>query len=457
MLTALSLEHFKSWKQIRAMRLAPITGLFGSNSSGKTSILQLLLMLKQTVESSDRAQVLNFGDKRDERSLVVLGTFWNVIHKHETPNTLRWIFSWTLPQELRVDNPEQENAILFSGNDMQFHAEVAENGAGRVIAKKLAYRFAGYDFTMTRKSETEEKYQLSAEAGDFRFKRIQGRPWDLPAPVKCYGFPDQVRTYHQNAGFLADFERAFEDLSSQIHYLGPLREYPEREYTWAGAQPTDVGRRGEKAIDALLASRARGEKISRGQGKRRLTVEEYVAWWLQELGLIHSFSVRPLVKGSNIYQVWVRKSQDAPEVLLTEIGFGVSQILPVLVLCYYVPEGSILILEQPEIHLHPSVQTGLADVFIDAIKTRKVQILVESHSEHLLRRLQRRIAEEKLAKDDAALYFCDIADGASRLTPLELDIFGNITNWPKDFFGDEFGEIAAATQAVIERKKRQET
>jgi predicted ATPase len=74
----------------------------------------------------------------------------------------------------------------------------------------------------------------------------------------------------------------------------------------------------------------------------------------------------------------------------------------VLVLCYYVPEGSILILEQPEIHLHPSVQTGLADVFIDAVKTRKVQIILESHSEYLLRRLQRRIAEEKVSQEDMA-------------------------------------------------------
>jgi len=454
MLTALSLEHFKSWKRIKDMRFAPITGLFGSNSSGKTSILQLLLMLKQTVESPDRAQVLNLGD---ERSPTALGTFRDVVHRHETPGTLRWTLSWTLPQELTVADPEQEDATLFFGNDMQFHAEITENGSGHMIVKKLAYRFAGHDFAMARKSEAEEKYILSAEPEDFRFKRrTRGRAWDLPLPVKCYGFPDQVRTYHQNAGFLADFELAFEELFSRVHYLGPLREYPRREYTWAGAQPTDMGRRGEKAIDALLASRERGEKISRGKGHKKLTVEEYVASWLQELGLIHNFSVRPITKGSNLYQVWVRKAPDAAEVLITDVGFGVSQILPVLVLCYYVPEGSILILEQPEIHLHPSVQTGLADVFIDAIETRKVQILLESHSEYLLRRLQRRIAEERLSKDAAALYFCDIVDGVSRLTPLELDMFGNITNWPKDFFGNEFGEMAAATQAVIERKKRQQ-
>ena len=82
--------------------------------------------------------------------------------------------------------------------------------------------------------------------------------------------------------------------------------------------------------------------------------------------------------------------------LLTDIGFGVSQVLPVLVQCFYANHGSTLILEQPDIHLHPSAQAGLADLFIAAKKSPGVQILFESHSEHLLRRLQRRIAEEKV-------------------------------------------------------------
>jgi predicted ATPase len=111
-------------------------------------------------------------------------------------------------------------------------------------------------------------------------------------------------------------------------------------------------------------------------------------------------------------------------------------------------------MEQPEIHLHPTVQAGLADVFIDAIKTRKIQIILESHSEHLLRRLQRRIAEEQLSADSASLYFCNMRNGSSQLEHLELDIFGNITNWPDGFFGDEFTEIASMTRAIQERKKK---
>ncbi len=80
MLKQLSLEGFKSWKEISNMRLAPITGLFGVNSSGKTSILQFLLMLKQTAESPDRTQIFDFGN---EKSLVSLGSFEDILRSHK--------------------------------------------------------------------------------------------------------------------------------------------------------------------------------------------------------------------------------------------------------------------------------------------------------------------------------------------------------------------------------------
>ena len=149
----------------------------------------------------------------------------------------------------------------------------------------------------------------------------------------------------------------------------------------------------------------------------------------------------------------MKRTASSSEVLITDVGFGVSQILPVITLCYYVPEGSIILLEQPEIHLHPNVQSGLADVLIDAIKTRKIQIIIESHSEHLLRRLQRRIAEEQLNPEDTALYFCSVLRDRSKLQTLELDMFGTIANWPPGFFGDEFEEISATQKAILRRKQ----
>src|SRR5690606_26485450 len=123
---------------------------------------------------------------------------------------------------------------------------------------------------------------------------------------------------------------------------------------------------------------------------------------LRAMRLIDDFDIRPIAPHRREYEVLVRTGPKSPEVKLTDVGFGVSQVLPVIVECLYVPRRSIVIFEQPEIHLHPSVQADLADLFVDAIraeedgKPRECQFIIESHSEHFLRRLQRRIAEEAL-------------------------------------------------------------
>ena len=369
---------------------------------------------------------------------------------------MEWALEWNLPEPLKIMNPKEgPKTVLFQSNRIGFSCVIDQTTAQRVQVNRFTYHFANRDFLYERIPDKVSGYRLSTRGGSppFKFKRSQGRAWSLPQPVKCYGYPEQVYNYYQNTGFLPDFQLRFEQLFTHVFYLGPLREYPSREYSWSGAQPSDMGRRGEKVVQALLASRGRGEKISRGRRKPKYTLEEYVAHWLKELNLIETFVVKPLAESSKNYQVLVKRGPGSPPVLITDVGFGISQILPVIVLCYYVPEGSTIILEQPEIHLHPSVQAGLADVFIDAIKVRKIQIILESHSEHLLRRLQRRIAEaESLTNDDVALYFCEDLGGESHMTPLEVDMFGTIRNWPRDFFGSEFEEMAETTSAAMRRR-----
>lgn len=452
MIKAIRFQNFKSWQDTKTVRFAPVTGLFGTNSSGKTSLLQFLLMQKQTVESVDRSRVLYTGD---DRSYVDLGTFYDLIHKHDIPGQIQFGISWDLPKPLRIINPEHRSEILFRIQTMRFLAKIEGTG-DRIHVERFYYQFNNkYKFGMQRHAEqtsaTKNDYELISEG--YELKRNRGRAWSLPTPVKSYGFPDQVNAYYQNAGFLSELVLTFEELFQNMHYLGPLREYPSRSYIWSGERPQDVGPRGQLAIPALLAAEASGEKISRGKGRPRQTIQERVATWLKDLGLIHSFSLKPVAPNRKEYEVRVRRSARSAEVFITDVGFGVSQILPVLVLCYYAPQGSTIILEQPEIHLHPSVQAGLADVFVDAITHRDIQIILESHSEHLLHRLQRRIAEEKLKFNDAALYFTTSANSKSRLEELALDPYGNIKNWPKNFFGDELGDLAAMTEAAIRRKQ----
>jgi predicted ATPase len=294
------------------------------------------------------------------------------------------------------------------------------------------------------------------DAKSYELVRNPGRPWELPRPVQFYGFPNEAVIYYQNTGFISDLELALERQLDGISYLGPLRSPPERLYTWAGAVPEDVGWQGQNAIQAILAAQDRG--LNWRPKTPRVPFEQVVAERLKAMGLIQSFTVSAIAPDREEFEVRVRVSDRAEEVKLTDIGFGVSQVLPVVVQAFYAPPNSTVLIEQPEIHLHPSAQTALADLFIAAISAReegeprRVQFLVESHSEHFLRRLQRRIAEEEITESDVALYFCYFGDDGAQIDRLEVDSYGNILNWPPDFFGDELEDVAVQAEKAMQRK-----
>ena len=454
MLTSLRLQNFKSWKDTDDVRLRPITGLFGTNSSGKSSLIQAMLLLKQTAEyPGRRGPVFHFGSG-DSRSYVDLGDFESVVHNHDAGSTMSVSLDWKNDTPLEIWGSVTEPRITRS-DDLGFCVATRFDNSGlrsSLVVDRMSYKVGEASFGMRR--ERDGSYQAFAEGADFEFRPTAEWSHGIASPLKFYGFPDEVHYNYLNTRFLADleFELALLLGGVGLNYLGPLRARPERSYSWSDAYPTDIGRSGEFAVEAILAARDQGQMIGRGSGRPRLSLEEYAAQWLKDLGLIHDFRVERVAEGSRLFEVKLRKSPNSAEVLLPDVGFGVSQVLPAIVLCSLVPEGSTVILEQPEIHLHPSAQAGLADVFVDAWRRRKVQVIVESHSEHLLRRLQRRIAEEKIPQEDVGLFFCSPGDEASRLEELEVDPFGNIANWPKDFFGDQFGEIASMSEAGLKRQ-----
>ena len=452
MLTSIRLENFKSWKDTGEAPLAPITGFFGPNSSGKTSLLQALLLMKQTVDSSDRGVVFHFGD---EKTLVDLDDFESVIHEHDTKRSLKFSIAWNSMLEFVIPDAYSGGDVA-EGDEVRFEVECREESArsksGRSVAvEEMAYRVAGMQFGMRRISDQTD-YELFARGPGVNTVLRQNEAGRNMHGRNFHIFPFWADRLLEDNDLTFELEYGLNLLLGDLYYLGPLRAHPNRIYSRSGMKRVNISPDGANSVEAILASREARERIP-SLGRRPQPLDKYVAEWLKHLGLIHDFRVAPLATGRRFFEVKVRKSPGSAEVLLTDVGFGVSQILPVLVQCFYVPPRSTVILEQPDIHLHPSVQAGLADVFIDAWKKRDVQVLFESHSEHLLRRLQRRIAEEEIDPEDVRLYFCSTADnGNSRISPLEVDQFGNISNWPKDFFGDQFGEIAAMSNAALARQ-----
>lgn len=452
MLDSLDLRNFKAWQKAK-VDFARITGLFGTNSSGKSSLIQFLLMLKQTREERDRATVLQLNGPYAE-----LGQFSDVINNGDTSKRLQWDIRFRRQVDLTFKDAAGPQAVVAaSSKNFGISSEVSAERLPKtqtfsMRSSFLEYSLGGVSFRLTAKGDSSSNYELISAGGNFKFVRNQGRAWALPGPIRSYAFPDQARTYFQNAQFLSDLETAYEDEFDHLYYLGPLRVRPSRDYVWTGTRPVDVGTAGERTIEALVAATAVEELRSLGPKMKRRPLQEVVAYWLKHLGLIDSFSIDEVAPGSNRWIAKVCVHKGGPSVPLTDVGTGVSQVLPVITLLQYVPEGSTVMFEQPEIHLHPLAQANLADVLVSAAKHRNVQIIIESHSEHLLLRLQRRLAEKTLETDDVRLYFAEFHKVQSELRALNFDLYGRIINWPDKFMGDAFNEVADAEESRLKRE-----
>lgn len=468
MLRELRIRNFKCWKDTGSIRMAPITLLFGTNSSGKSSIGQFLMMLKQTVESSDRKAVFFPGGKN---SAVHLGSYQEMVFHRDFKNNIGFDYEWDLSENLQVKDPLHKKS--YTGDCISFAAEVGlkDNGSedkneNSLMLEHFDYKMMGekekmvLSIGMSRQSLKKSQYEVKSEGYDLT--RKQGRPWNPGPPVRFYGFPDEVVAYYQNADFVQSLNLQHEKLFRSICYLGPLRSKAERLYSWTGNEPENVGYSGENTIAAILAAKKR--KIGLGYRRPVQPFEKIIASKLKEMGLIEDFKVKSISAERHEYEVKLRTKGSPDWVDLPDVGFGISQVLPVLVQCFYAPKNSIIIMEQPEIHLHPSAQSALADVMIDAIKAREdsedrnIQLVVETHSEHFLRRLQRRIAESEangiLSRADVSAYHSDVTAMPAKLEELKIDMFGIIENWPENFFGDEMMDILEQSKSAMRARSK---
>jgi len=458
MLTTLQIKNFKGWRDTGRVQLAPLTVIFGANSAGKSSLGHLLLALKQTVLSTDRKRALHLGDKK---SLIDLGTFADCIHGHDLKSPLQFDLAWTLPQRIHIKDPLEPNRF-YAGDQLSLKVAMLADAAGQPQISRFEYSLTKegketLDATFSR--DAAGKIELTSRT--VAFKKAVGRKWPLEDAEKFYRLSETSRARFQNADFLLDFALEAERMLESLCYLGPLRDYPERTYAWSGNTPDDVGMKGQDTIAAILAADAAERKLNRIRKAERRGFSVFIAERLKQLGVIESFQVRAVAQGRKEYEVLLKTQSQAAEVKLTDVGIGVSQVLPAVVLPFYCPAHSIVWMEQPEIHLHPQVQAELADVFITAIQARengaarKVQLVIESHSEHFLNRLQRRVAEGVIAPEDVAVHFCSRSETATEIKPLRVDIFGDIENWPPHFFGDEMADLTARTVAAAAKQSKQ--
>jgi type I restriction-modification system DNA methylase subunit len=481
LLTEVRVGGFKSFGDEQRVPLAPITLIYGPNSSGKSSLIQGLLLLKQSIDADDLVT---------QGKLVDAGSLVGALHRHETTRVLTLGITYGALDEWHSPDGVPDPALLRS-IDTSFKAD----SVGQARQRDVLYRFGDYAVTFRKGVEDSERAHFETPVADlealfrgiatgtlqYPFQADGAEPIDsqewaeqaakkmttgtrvirmllkartknlrvdangllagrvqMPDVFKESSYsrePSIMRTYVGRGFAMTEgIGKEVRSLLKGVVYLGPLRSAPERFHNRTPSQRGQDNNGSHFAIH-LFDNSSEVEKVNE---------------WLANLGVPYVLQVVPVgTAGSanivgDLVAVNLTDMRSGVEVSPADIGFGISQVLPIVVEAL-ARQSSVICVEQPEIHLHPALQSQLADLLIEstAEEGRGNQFLVETHSEHLVLRMQRRIREGSLSADRVNVIYVDQdEDGITRCRRLRLDKNGDFLDpWPHGFFEERLDEI----------------
>jgi predicted ATPase len=447
------------WKSFRGLRdtgwisIKPLTVLIGANAGGKTSVIAPLLILKQTLESGDTSlhlktigeyfnagsyETLVFGhntrlpvclgirflppkDPAQEEDLPPVG--------HHPPNSL----------ELEFGPGQDEHAPILTRYIVRDRYEramlerrVLKHGRYSVRGLSMSTRRSGLHGAVRNSMpshflfDAEGLFRESVRAQAQRIRTEEARgPHELRLDIDA-AVNDYINIVMYVSGRMVA-------LLSGISFLGPLSEPPKRLYELSGEIPRGVGVRGQHAPELLFR-------------KRSSALMKRVDDWVSRFDFGFHVSCDELTAGA--FNITLRRTRESPQVSFADTGFGLSQVLPLLVQAFYATANDLVVAEQPEIHLNPKLQALLADLFAEVV-SRRVGVVVETHSEHLLLRLRRLVAEKKIKSSDVALLYVERQGDESvvRQIPIEPNGHIDMRDWPRGFFEDSMKEALALASA----------
>lgn len=245
-------------------------------------------------------------------------------------------------------------------------------------------------------------------------------------------------------GILPSFIKKLREMYKfDTNYLGPFRLNPPRNFYLNGSTEFKrIGNKGENAYQILANSFNNNDDLVADVGQWYF--DNFDGWRLK------------VVKNEPYYEIKIAQDNHLGEneVNIVDVGQGMSQALPIIVKAYMKSSPSLVIIEQPELHLHPAAHGNLAELLVNSMKKNKNRYLIETHSENFILRLRRMIAEKKLDINDLALYSVeyDMQEKCSFLKRINVDINGEVDYWPKDIFKESFEEVKALRKAQSEKR-----
>jgi predicted ATPase len=389
-LTEIGVGGFKSFANFTKINLGALSILAGANSSGKSSIMQPLLLMKQTLEAP-----------YDPGILLLNGP--NI----KFTSSEQFIAKQPLPE----NDSKEFQIFVATNNGHSFQSNFQWSNEIGLSPSSQIYTSHGHESILRLNMKVEEIVEQIKEPFPYisdNLKVIEER---------CFFIVTQPGMQHFLNSRIFGYV-----LISMIHVPG-VRSNPERIYKTAATNGNTFAGLFENYVVSVI------DRFQKKEPEKLAQLKSH----LQKLGLTDTIQTQRLNETQLELRVGRILGNSTDTVNIADVGFGVSQVLPVVVALLVAQPGQLVYIEQPEIHLHPRAQVALAEIFAEAIN-RGVQVIVETHSELFLLSIQTLVAENKIAPDDVKLHwFTRSADGSSTVTTAELDETGAFGDWPEDF------------------------
>ncbi|MDE5883194.1 MAG: AAA family ATPase [Muribaculaceae bacterium] len=401
----LSIDNFKSIEHVVQVDISDLTVLAGANSSGKSSLIQALLLLKQTLNSSS-SQMLNLNGP-----YVYANTLMDLMHNKK--------------------GGDMKFGLILSGNelkdtDIQLYAPHGTFVKHYHLSISFSVRANGpfqiSEFKLILEFDNGQSLNLTLT------KRPQRRVYDLDADgelskditLDSYSFVNFFPVFYKYKDIPSDLpvvKAARETLISvldKVVYIAPLRVAPVLSRTYQTDVETRFVEPDGQNTRFILDKLVKDDKH---------TFDIVKEWVCDRFHLAKEISV--VKESGKRYRVVVTTNEDV-KVDLMHMGFGLSQILPIITQGCISQPDSLIIVEDPDVHMHPSIQAAMADFFIFICMQRNVSVLIETHSDHFVTRLRRRIAEKTITPDKVHLIFVEKEYGESDYQTIPLSPEGRL-------------------------------
>lgn len=411
--------NYKCFEKEHILEIRPITIVIGKNSSGKSALSRLPLLLSNSF-SKDALQPLAI----QIADIEFGGSFIDLVHNRFEHGSITFELCF-------VDEKGEDLIISFVVQN--FHDSPIQ------IIKTWEFKSGQTQVRM----ELDFSRYTPHSFKDLKYVYSNGEQ-GVPVIVNFKGvLPTKIINEENNQliKIVDGIDTLIESLhvwASTVNYLGPFRAFPNRVYKHSGTTPPKIGTKGEFSPQILGMSDYLGTQLVNNVSN---WYQENLGGWKLDLNNdINSFEI-----------VLVNPNSPTVKVNIVDVGQGMSQILPLIVRCFYEfdVEPSIDIIEQPELHLHPAAHSQLSQLLVETAIKRDTNFIIETHSENIILRIRRLIVEGVLNEKDVIIYWVndEIVEG-ELISRIEINKEGELSDWPEGVFSEDYTEILAIRKAL---------